>query len=232
MEETDKVTENQEPKLYAGKYKSVEEMEAAFKQIEREASEAKEALDREQRLNSLLSTEPRTVPQAAPTTDYDLSSVLGEDGSKVLKSALEGYRNQVLGEARNLVQETVSSVRAQERAEKIFYKTYAELEDFKDEVDRQAALLAKELGPDRARVVKQEQLFAEVAKRTKEHLSQTKRKLSKAPIHVEDGHVEEPRMQKKTQDQETSGDEAERTKRYFEEEVAQMNKKRNQTLRG
>lgn len=228
-----KATENQEPKLYAGKYKTVEEMESAYKQIEREASETREALDREQRLNTLLSTESRakTEEPKPQTSDYDLSSVLGEEGSKAIKGTMEHYRSQVLNEARNLVQEAVSTVRSQEKAEKVFYKTYSELEDFRDEVDNQARLLAKELGPDRARLVPQDKLFSEVAKRTKDHLAIIKKKMVKSPLYVEGGEVKEPHIEHESSKKESTSAE-DRTREYIQDEAKKMSEKKNQSLRG
>jgi len=226
-------TSQEQQELYFGKYKTKEEAEAAFKQMERTSTEAKEALDREQRLNALLSTEDRSQPQPQaqqPAQYTGLQGVFDEEQAQAVSQMLAQERQQVIGQMRKEGKAMMDDYKVRQDTERQFYESYKDLKAFQDDVDAESNKLALELG-DRASRVPIGDLMKEVAKRTREKLANQKSKLTKSTLHVESGEVIEPEVELKTpESKETT--EQERTQQFFDKEVRAFNEKKFRSLRG
>jgi len=235
MEEA-KTPENQdtseEQPLIFGKYKTQEEAEAAFKEMERSSTEAKEALDREQRLNALLATEDHKQPQQEqPAPQYTgLQNVFDEEQAQAVSGMLQQQRQEVIRQMRQEGRAMMDSYKVRQDSERDFYNDYKDLSHFKDDVDSEANKLALELG-ERASKVPLKDLMKEVAKRTREKLAVQKSKLTKSTLHVEGGEVHEPIVEFEPKEAKPTTED-ERTKEFFDKEVGAFNERQTKTLRG
>jgi len=219
---------NQEPKLIFGKYKTIEEAEADLKETKRQNEKLNESLAREQRLNYVLeNVEPPAA--AAPTTDdLGIEFKTPEDKQK-FQSYLASEKQAIYQTVGKMVESSISSTEKQKAAESKFYTVNKDLGDFKIEVEHFASEVAREFGP-RAKTVPQDDLFSEVAKRTRTYLTEHKKKLTKTPLHLEGGSMQEPNETSPAPV--SSASEEDRLKDYFDKEVPEMKKKQNQPLRG
>jgi len=234
-ETQDTHTEQQE-ELFFGKYKTKEEAEAAMKEMERERTEAKEALDREQRLNQLLSSEESTQPERAQETTAQqyvgLQNVFDEEQTAAMHSLLKAQQEQIMAQVRREGRKMIDDFKVRQETEKEFYETYTDLANFKDEVDFEANRLAFSLG-EKVQKIPMKELMKEVAKRTRERLAIHKSKLTKSTIHLESGEVLEPEVKvEKTPVETTAATPEERTQKFFDTEVKAFNEKRLKPLRG
>lgn len=231
-ENQDTSEEQTQEKLFFGKYKSQEEAEAAFKEMERAATEAKEALDREQRLNALLSTEDRSQPQEQQAVPQyqGLQGVFDEEQAAAVSQMLQQEREMIVKQMRAEGRQMWEEYKVRTDAERQFYEEYKDLAHFKEDVDAEANRLALELG-HRASRVPMKDLMKEVAKRTRDKLATQKSKLTKSHLHLESGEVVEPEVKfGDAKPKQTSEDE--RTQKFFAEEVGDFNKRKYQPLRG
>lgn len=225
--------ETSEETLIYGKYKTQEEAEAAFKELERSATESKEALDREQRLNALLATEDRSQPQEPQQEQANyqsLNQVFDEETTQAVSQMMQQEREKTIAQARAESRRMIEDYQVRQDTEKKFYKEYDDLQSFKDDVDSEANRLALELG-ERASKVPMKDLMKEVAKRTREKLSAQKSKLTKSPLYVENGEVVEPTVEPKDKVSAPTT-ETERTQKFFDEEVTAFNERKFKPLRG
>ena len=220
--------------LFFGKYKTKEEAETAFKEMERDRTESKEALDREQRLNALLASESHTQPryeETQPASRYtSLQNVFDEEQTQAVSQLLAQERAQILEQVRAEGRNMLDDYKVRQDTETKFYQDYKDLNYFKEDVDAEANKLAIELGVKASKIPLKD-LMKEVAKRTREKLATQKSKLTKTPLHVEDGEVVEPNVTLKSSKPKESS-EAERTQAFFDDEVTAFNERKFKPLRG
>lgn len=213
--------ENQDQPLIDGKYKSVDEVVAALKEASREKENLKEALDREQRLNSLLESVEPTAH--APVDDADeFGDSFDENQKAKLKTILAAKEQAIYQRVGTFVDTKLSQVERRKQAEEKFYKNYSDLKGFDMEVNHFAEVVQKEFGP-KATKMSQDDLFKEVATRTKSYLQEQKKKLTKTALHIEGGSMSEPSFEKPDAPEPTSEDD--RLKEYFAKEVPLHRKK-------
>lgn len=225
--------ENQNQTLILGRFKSEEEAKAHYEKVERESLELKEKLEQERRLNNLLATEDRTDPSPAKQTpaQLGLSSYLGEEGENAVRSVLDNYKSVLVEQVGRMVNNAVSQYRARQKAEERFYSSYKDLKGYEDIVDQQSDNIARDLG-ERLKVIPEEQFFSEVAKRTRDFVSNIANRANKQPLHLEAGTVSSPDLTTKTGNEgATKSSEEERTAQYFQDELKEHNEKRVRALR-
>ncbi len=204
--------ENQD-QLIDGKYKTVDEVVAALKEKTRSEENLKEALDREQRLNSLM----ESVEPAVHTEEPDeFGDSFDEHQKAKLKSILATKEQAIYQRVGSFVDQKISQVERRKQAEEKFYKSYSDLKGFDMEVNHFAEVVQKEFGP-RAQKMSQDDLFKEVATRTKSYLQEQKKKLTKTALHIESGSMSEPTVEKSESPGPMTEDE--RLKDYFAKEV-------------
>lgn len=228
-EKTPETQDTSEEELLLGKYKSQEEMEAAFKEMERKQTELSEALDREQRLNSLLASEEKQEPEVQ-AEDVNLTEYFDEDQAKIFQKALKAEREKIISQTQQYVQAAVSNLETKRTNEDKFYREYKELRGFEREVDEEASRLAQELG-DRRNRIPFETLAQEVAKRTKARLAEQRVRLSKSTLHVEGAASKEPEPSVKEESVKPQSED-ERLAEFFKDEVPEFDKKKLNSLGG
>ncbi len=213
--------ENQAQPLIDGKYKSVDEVVAALKEKTRSEEMLRESLDREQRLNSLM--ESVSTPAQQDDTD-EFGDSFDENQKAKLKNIFAAKEQAIYQRVGSFVDTKLSQVERRKQAEEKFYKNYSDLKGFDMEVNHFADQVQKEFGP-RASKMSQEDLFKEVAIRTKSYLQEQKKKLTKSSLHIESGSMSEPRqVEREDSAPETEDD---RLKSYFEKEVPLHRKKQS-----
>lgn len=235
-EENTPNTENQdtdESGVKLGKFKSPEELLAAYEQAERERQDLKESLDREQRLNQLLDSakEPEyESEQSEPGVHYaPLNNYFDEDQIKVLDQYIAAREQSMYQKFNHLTEKKLSDYEAKRYATERFYQLYPDLKDFSDMVDANARALGGELG-DRAKAVSFDKLAEEIASRTKKQLAETHRKLNKSPLYVESGAMSEPTL-KKTDNTPKETSEEDRLAAYMKEEASALAEKKSRSFR-
>lgn len=220
-------------KLFFGQYKTLEEAEGAFKKQQKENLELKETLDREERLNSLLSVEPRSEGHT-PADDGDgdtqatnpFTGTFDDEEANFLNGYIRANNREVLKQAADMINTGINNAQANLVRETRFFKKYPKLEMFREEVQHQANLLAKQLS---GRKMADEKLFAELSKRTTEYLDEQKKKFANPSMHLEQGDVNEPNVDLDTHPTGPQTDE-DKLDDYFKNEVPAHDKRKSQVV--
>jgi hypothetical protein len=230
--ETQDKSEEEQKELVGGKFKSTDDLLAAYQKQERELADAKESLDRAERLNQLYDyakEEPKNA-EPEPQMYTPLTQVMDEEQANAFDQVLAQREKVMLGRINQQLEKRLEDYRNQEYATRRFYELYPDLKGFDSEVVSAAQELAMRLG-EKSKSIPLDKKLAEVATMVKERLNETKRKLTKTHLHLESGQTQEPQIDIKTEEA-ASPDETARTQRYFDEEVKAFNEKKFRPLRG
>lgn len=196
-------------RIYGGKFKTPEELEAAYQESVRSQSHLSEENDRLSRYITLMDQPRRGESQESyvPTQNGDEEEVPAHVKTYVEKAISEKTRR--LQEANDL--------------ESKFFADYPDLADERDLVLFHATTYRRELG---GRYVSPDMVAGEVAKRTRAHLERIRKGTRSVP-HVEGGS--KGTAPAKRQEQDESADENQRLRAYMVESRA---KKLKQVQRG
>ena len=178
-----------EEKLYFGEYKTMEEADEALKKLKGESSKLREDLENEKRINNILNSTPKEKAPASKEEygipySTNLANVFSDEEAAAIDGTLKGYVSGLRKEVGTYIENAIVTSRQQQQAEETFYSQYKDLANFKDVVNMVSADVKNELG-DRALAGDRTELFKLVAKRARDYLGDTKKKLSEIDIHIE-----------------------------------------------
>lgn len=175
-------TQDTSEKLIFGKYKTQEEAENAFKEMERRQSDLSEQLDRTTRFLELTQIEKDKEPEMKDTPIDNLLPVdenVDENIRAYLAKVGETIKETVKNEVISTIGKALGERERQKTLEDKFYGLHPDLKGAKRLVDYIAYDLRQELGN---RPINEEAAIAEVAKRTRSELERFKKT---TPPHLE-----------------------------------------------
>lgn len=182
-------TQDKSAQTFAGKFKTVKELEEAYKEAERKAQEESESRARMERMVELMKPEPRETRPSNSVTDY--VPVYSDDDDlsdpETLKRTLRTVEERAYLRAVDTISKAYTEKERVEAARSKFYDQNPDLRGMDDLVTLHAQKLSQEF---RGKNMDWEVAYKEVARRVREQISSwTKEK--KTPLHVEGGADEE-----------------------------------------
>jgi len=202
LDAQDKSAEETKEKLLAGKFKSPEDLENAYQELERHKAEMAEQLAQSKRMLSLLEVDGGTaksdfvpVQQPAPAAPADNTFKYDGDDEelKPIYQALDHWSKDLEQKLLGKTQAQIAAIEGQRQAKEKFYRENADLADYGDLVDYEAEKVVQMVGYPKTDAAK-DKLSKEVASRVRERINKIRGTAEggKELLHVESGRSTSP----------------------------------------
>lgn len=216
-----------------GQHSEESPLEAKIRELESRTSQLSEELDKERKLNELLTSEDvpripyedrytRQPAQQQPARQQAVGlHSFDDDQREELSQWVPMVTQQITSTVLDVVQGAFQAEKNNQAFRKKFFKKHPDLQEYDDMVDEEAARLAAEIGN---RKVDPEKAMLNLAKRTRSRIEAFKRKVSGNPPQiVTSGTPSEPVTQPQGSGRKRTMTEDERLAEYMEEEKKARN---------